>query len=50
MGLLKIKGKYLYKSLCFLVIWVMIPIIAISTFLFIYHYEKVIRFIEVIIS
>jgi hypothetical protein len=45
-----IKGKYFYKSIRFIVFWVILPVILISTYLFIYHYPKVIQFFEIITS
>ena len=43
-----IKGKHFYKSIRFIVFWVILPLIIIFTFLFIYHFEKMIKLLETI--
>jgi len=43
-----IKGKYFYKSIRLIVFYVVLPILAILTLLFVFENEKLIKFLETI--
>jgi hypothetical protein len=44
----KFNGKYIYKSICFIVLWLFLPILCIITFLIFYKEELLLKIINLI--
>jgi len=44
----KVKWEYFYKSLKLIVFWVFLPIIVTALLLFLFQFDKLIRFISIL--